>query len=159
MRKLVKGLKMKYVHSLHRKYGPVVRIAPNEVSIADVPTVRHIHNVSSKFLKSDWYTNRVGGGQVVMFTDHDPVTHAQTRRLLGHAMTETNLTTGGFEDMIRDKADRWTERVQADMTKYGSVNFTNWDTFYTTDTIGEMTFGSSFETLETGGVSLLVLAN
>lgn len=41
---------------LHRKYGDVVRIAPNEVAVADLAGVSQIHKIGSGFLKSDFYT-------------------------------------------------------------------------------------------------------
>jgi len=47
--------KLQYVNSLHEKYGPYVRTAPNEVSVSDVASVKPIHNVRNGFEKSDFF--------------------------------------------------------------------------------------------------------
>lgn len=41
--------------NLHRKYGPIVRIAPNHYSISELSAVKTVYGTGSKFLKSDWY--------------------------------------------------------------------------------------------------------
>lgn len=73
-----KGDMHKAIPELHRKYGPLVRIAPNEVSVADLDAIREIYGLcrllltsnqapvtanngsdtgpGSKFRKSDWYS-------------------------------------------------------------------------------------------------------
>lgn len=46
----------KYVHSLHQKYGPVVRIAPNEVSFASLDGVKEIYGAGgSGYDKTEFY--------------------------------------------------------------------------------------------------------
>lgn len=45
-----------YVHSLHLKYGPVVRIAPNEVSFTSYEAVKEIYgSLGSGYDKSSFY--------------------------------------------------------------------------------------------------------
>jgi hypothetical protein len=45
-----------YVHSLHEKYGPVVRIAPNEVSFTSWAAVKEIYCSSgSGYDKTEFY--------------------------------------------------------------------------------------------------------
>ena len=41
----------KVARRLHAKHGPVVRIAPNEVSISDPEAMRIIYGIKSKFTK------------------------------------------------------------------------------------------------------------
>lgn len=46
----------RYVHSLHQRYGPVVRIAPNEVSFASLEGVKEIYGSGgSGFDKTEFY--------------------------------------------------------------------------------------------------------
>jgi hypothetical protein len=55
------------VVSSHEKYGPLVRIAPNEVSIGTPKAVCQIYPVStSAFMKSDWYSVFPGTRKVVL---------------------------------------------------------------------------------------------
>lgn len=41
---------------LHAKYGPLVRTAPNEVSVADLTAIKSIYGAGTKFRKSAWYS-------------------------------------------------------------------------------------------------------
>lgn len=41
---------------LHRKYGPVVRLAPNEFSLDDPAAVKVIYGLGTNFTKGPWYT-------------------------------------------------------------------------------------------------------
>ena len=46
----------KYVHRLHRKYGPVVRLAPKEVSFATLEGVKEIYGSGgSGYDKTEFY--------------------------------------------------------------------------------------------------------
>lgn len=45
-----------YIHALHEQYGPVVRIAPNEVSFTSWPALKEIYcSGGSGYDKSDFY--------------------------------------------------------------------------------------------------------
>lgn len=47
-----RGKRSEIVHETHKKLGPVVRIAPNHVSIADVDAINTIYGHGNGFLKS-----------------------------------------------------------------------------------------------------------
>lgn len=51
-----KGDMHRAMQKLHKRYGSIVRTAPNEVSISDVEALRQIYGAGSKFRKSDWYS-------------------------------------------------------------------------------------------------------
>lgn len=41
--------------SLHATYGPIVRIAPNQVSVCDGPAIRLAYSAGTRFTKGSWY--------------------------------------------------------------------------------------------------------
>jgi len=46
---------MLHIHELHQKYGPIVQVSPNEVSIIDRETVKKIYlndNYPKEFIKN-----------------------------------------------------------------------------------------------------------
>ena len=46
-----------YIHRLHEKYGPVVRLGPNEVSFASLPALKEIYTSGgSGYDKTEFYT-------------------------------------------------------------------------------------------------------
>lgn len=45
-----------FIHDLHKRYGPVVRIAPNEVSFASLEAIREIYaSGGSGYDKTEYY--------------------------------------------------------------------------------------------------------
>lgn len=45
------GKRIFYIDALHKKYGPVVRISPEEVAVSDIEAFRQIHAVSGGYTK------------------------------------------------------------------------------------------------------------
>lgn len=66
------GIECRTIAALHEKYGPVVRIAPNEVDISDGATVNPIYIKSGGFLKSDMYQHYDFEGFPTIFSTRDP---------------------------------------------------------------------------------------
>lgn len=50
-----KGQRTVIIDELHAKYGPVVRVAPDEVSFNDAEALKDIYGIKSGFGKSDFY--------------------------------------------------------------------------------------------------------
>ena len=73
--------------SLHSKYGPIVRIAPDEVSVSDVSAIRQIYGAGSGFRKSDWYSVWQGTRKFDLFAGRDEKIHGQQRKLVARAYT------------------------------------------------------------------------
>ena len=125
-----------------------MRIGPDEVSIADLAACKTIHHISSGFVKSDWYAtytldkNRTPG----LFGMSDPKEHAQRRKLFAHPMSNTSILK--LEPMVRAKVDMAVHKIKRDATK-GVADIARWFTYLATDVIGHLSFGKSFEMLET----------
>jgi hypothetical protein len=46
-----------YIHDLHKKYGPVVRLGPNEISFTSLEAVKEIYSSGgSGYDKTEFYT-------------------------------------------------------------------------------------------------------
>ena len=133
----------------------MVRLTPKEASVVDVETAKTIYGVGSKYLKSEIYTSFLSSpnGYFNVFAERRPDVHSHKRKLLSTVMSEKTLTEL-FEDSINEKVEKLMERIRGDVDKYGCVDVYKWNTFYTTDVIGELSFGSSFEMLEKGKVRL-----
>jgi hypothetical protein len=138
---------------LHLKYGPVVRIAPNDLAFNSAQSWKDIHGFRQghkTFIKGVFYEGGVFASHGVSSIDseRDPQRHANMRRLLAHAFSLTSLTEQ--EELIRGSIDRFIdvfntkaiEKGEAfDMNKgYESMTF---------DIIGDLAFGEPFGALET----------
>lgn len=135
---------------VHRKYGAVVRIAPNELSFASTSAFKTIYGHRKEgqppFLKSGWY--ETGDPVPSIVTARNPPEHARQRQSLAHAFSTQSLKS--HEDVIRRYADLFVSQL----AEYGGqgtqgINMSeayNWITF---DILGELAFGESFEAVAT----------
>jgi len=145
------GGRADYIHSLHQKYGPIVRITPNEIAINDPASFKDIHKIGSGFNKTNWYeylnTNGVGKCPGV-FNMTNPKEHAARRKLLAKGFSQRHLREQ-WEDVVREKVDLAVARIKADATS-GTADVLKWWTYLATDVSAHLMFGESFHMLESG---------
>jgi hypothetical protein len=143
---IVTGRRPEYVDSLHKKYGPHVRIAPNELAVSDIESFHHIHRIGTDFMKSDWYHQLTGSRpRRSMFTFTNAKDHSVRRRMFLRPMSRKSLLEN-WHDTVKEMHD-----VAA---REGKVNMLDWWTFMAMDVVGRLMYGRSFGNLERGGVSL-----
>jgi cytochrome P450 len=67
------------IHNLHAAYGPVVRIAPNELSFSSRKAFREIYSANSDYIKAPRYA---AFGRKSLFTMRDKQEHrARAKRI------------------------------------------------------------------------------
>ncbi|KAK3637992.1 hypothetical protein LTR56_013392 [Elasticomyces elasticus] len=142
------GERVRYVHSLHEMYGPIVRISPHEVSLADTAAAKQIYKMGSHFHKSIWYRAFTGYRVDNLFTFVDPREHGPHRRLTAFNFSEKAIKE--LEPYIAKNVKQSAVRMKEEVEKRGFVDVFKWFTFMATDVIGEASFGTSFRMLETG---------
>ena len=135
--------------------GPIVRISPDEIDICDVDIVKDMSKTGSGFLKSAWYDSLAVGGYKNIFSVRDPKAHSIRRRLLSSPMADSSLQA--IEPTIDAKARLAVSQMQKETKERGAMDVFKWWYFMSTDIIGELSFGESFQLLERGevGASLL----
>jgi benzoate 4-monooxygenase len=92
------GHRSEVVHELHKKYGPVVRIAPNHISIADPDALQAIYGHSTGTIKSNFYDAFVSIARG-LFTTRDRVEHTRKRKIVSHIFSPKNVAE--FEPNVR----------------------------------------------------------
>jgi Cytochrome P450 len=79
--------------ALHARLGPLVRIAPNEVSVSDPTAIKNIYNIKSGFTKTDFYPpfapNISAHGD--LFTQLDETKHAQRRKFVNNVYSMSTI--------------------------------------------------------------------
>jgi cytochrome P450 len=85
------GRRIHYIHSLHEKYGHVVRTGPEEVDFSDFQSFKEIHRIGGRFLKSPWYQKFRDAPVLATFSMLDPKQHAARRKLLARPFSNTSL--------------------------------------------------------------------
>ncbi|KAJ4322473.1 hypothetical protein N0V84_004829 [Fusarium piperis] len=145
---ILAGRRVHFVDSLHRKYGPVVLVSPDEVAISDLEAFSRIHKIGSGFIKSDWYDKLRSGREPGIFFMRNPHEHAARRRLFARAFSNNSLLTH-WEPEIRQKVALAVAKVKND-AQNGSADILKWWTLMATDIIAHLSFGESFRMLELG---------
>ncbi|KAL2860830.1 cytochrome P450 [Aspergillus lucknowensis] len=152
----ISGRRIYFIHALHRAHGPIVRIAPTEVSIASLLEVKEIHRAGSPFLKSKWYEEFVMSGVPGVFSMSDPRQHAERRRLFARAFSKSELRRN-WEAVVREKVRFAVGRMKGEIAMNGGqgdgrgrCDILKWWTFLATDVAGHLMFGEDFGMLELG---------
>ncbi|KAL2271595.1 hypothetical protein VTJ83DRAFT_966 [Remersonia thermophila] len=106
----------RYVHQLHLRYGPAVRIAPSEVAFASAGAVREIYcSGGSGFDKTEFYDLFRVYGRRTMFTTLDKDQHARRKRIIADRYANSNIVRpkplAGIAERAAKFAQRCTESV------------------------------------------------
>lgn len=148
----IRGQQIYYIHDLHRKYGPIVRISPTEISASSLSDFKEIHRVGSGFVKSDWYSTFTPGREGV-FAMQDVKKHAQRRKLFARPFSKTAIR-GSWEHVVKEKVQLFVSQIQNELQKASVCDILKWSTFLATDVSGHLMFGESFNMLGLGQVQL-----
>ncbi|PSR97613.1 cytochrome protein [Coniella lustricola] len=145
----LQGKRTRYVHSLHQKYGPVVRLSPREVDVTDLPSVKEIHAVKATYTKSPHFYHALRApGTENVFSTTDVFFHRRHRKLLQGPFSESSLKT--LQPIIEARVNMAIDRMAEEMKTRQVADVFKWWLFMATDVIGELTFGESFRMLELG---------
>ncbi|KAL3420413.1 cytochrome p450 [Phlyctema vagabunda] len=141
-----------HVRDLHIKYGPVVRISPNELAFSDPQAWKDIYGHRSpgqeqfqKYMR--FYSPFSREAQSILAAPPDE--HSFIRRQLSPGFSDRSMR--GQEPIIGSYVNLLIERLRSraeDGTK--ALNMREWMVWTTFDIIGDLGFGSSFECLESG---------
>ncbi|KAH8678543.1 cytochrome P450 [Xylariales sp. PMI_506] len=153
---LLTGCAPKYVQSLHEKYGPVVRISPDEVDISDPSAAQIIHRIKNEFPKSPSFYGRLVPGVENIFNTTDLDFHRRHRRLLSSPISESSLRTN-FMPIVDAKVRLAIERIAGEAEKRGAADVFKWWLFMAADIISQLSFGNSFNMLENGKKTQYIL--
>ncbi|KAI9162704.1 sterigmatocystin biosynthesis P450 monooxygenase STCB [Paramyrothecium foliicola] len=145
------GDRTAYIHHLHQQFGPIVRISPEEVSIADPEASKLIHKAGSGYQKSDWYGRFIARPVPTMFTMEDSKSHAVRRKMFARAFSKTEIRTK-WEPMVKETVQLAVEKIFQDMID-GEANVYKWWLSMAADVSVHLMFGESFHILEKGEIN------
>lgn len=95
------GSRARTVNALHKRYGPVVRVAPNELSFSSIDCVKPIYGAGTTCIKSSAYDNF---GRLGSFQMQDPEQHRQRQKRVAHIFGPASLQQ--MEPLIQSVIDR-----------------------------------------------------
>ena len=147
--KLISGDLPHTVKDLHKKYGPVVRIAPYELAFTDSRAWKDIygHHTSYEMVKDDNFYRPMGKRIPDTIVSASRAHHSMLRRQLAHGFSERSLRAQ--EPIFREYVDLLVRRLEENSDN-GRVplDMRAWFNYTTFDVIGNLSFGSDFGCLE-----------
>ncbi|CAG9996248.1 unnamed protein product [Clonostachys byssicola] len=148
LKALVSGKSCEYVYGLHKKYGDVVRISPNELSYTSSQAWKDIHTHRPGQAYPDkepaFYVHPPNG--VPSLFSSNNFYHTRLRRPLAHAFSEKALRDQ--DPLIKIYIDTLVEGLRDKATKGEAVDACAWLNWTTFDLMGELSFGEPFDCLK-----------
>ena len=144
--------KAQYIHiDLHRKYGPLVRIGPNTVSVGDPAEIQQIYGLTGSYAKSDFYPvlqpHAKGAAMPGLFNTQDENLHRILKRPIASIYSMSNLV--GFEPYVDSTMSVFFKELDKRFAQTGDVcDLGVWLQRFAFDVIGEITFSRRLGFLE-----------
>ncbi|KAJ8112608.1 hypothetical protein ONZ43_g5358 [Nemania bipapillata] len=137
--------------NVHNQYGPVVRIGPNELSYIDPLQWREIYGYKARgeaeFPKDHRYHAALKGDPVILNADREY--HGYIRKLLAHGFSEKSLREQ--EPVLKEYIDTLIHKLHKECQNGEQpLNIATWYNFLIFDFVGALTFGESFNCLNSG---------
>ncbi|KAL2019871.1 hypothetical protein VTK56DRAFT_9133 [Thermocarpiscus australiensis] len=135
--------------ALHRRYGPVVRIAPGEVSVASPEAARTLLSAGRRFFKTPFYGVFPPPENPDIFTETREDVHAVKKRVANvpYSMAAMQQLSPFIDDTIELLARKIEEHID---NNRGVFDLGDWLHFFAFDVLGEVAFSRSFGFLAAG---------
>ena len=136
---------------LHKKYGPVVRIAPDELSFNTAASYQDIYGFRQgqhqTFIKSKFYETGTFSPQAhSIIAERDPIGHTKQKKRDSAAFSDKALKSQ--QGLINEVVDTFIKKPGIHGSGEQGTNLVLWLSLSTFDIIGSLSFGESFGGVE-----------
>ncbi|KAI5239920.1 putative P450 monooxygenase [Aureobasidium subglaciale] len=143
-----KGSRTRTIHALHEKYGPIVRIGPDEIHCNSLEALRTIYGAGSGFERTWFYRMFDAYGKQNLFTFHTVKEHSERKKLVANAYSKSLMLKGPAASMVQEKVSQYLALIKAHGEQpheiFGSLHY------FSLDAITHFLYGPSY-----GGTSAL----
>ncbi|WPB08484.1 uncharacterized protein RHO25_013150 [Cercospora beticola] len=148
-RRYFRGSWLQDVVRLHEKYGPVVRIAPNEISFVDEGALKELYGHGKPSQKTSWYDTWVipGMGDSFFATTNRHVHRRIRSRVSGTYSMSAILS---MEELIGEVMELNIAKLRELATKDEPVRIDEYANYFTFDVVGQLSMGGPIGFLEQG---------
>ncbi|KAI1395877.1 BcABA1, cytochrome P450 monooxygenase [Hypoxylon fuscum] len=139
---------------MYKKYGPLIRVGPNELSTDDPEVIRKMNGVRSSYGRDPWYVAaRFDPYHDNVFTLLEAGSHDKFKAKIAGAYggRETPALEPGINDQINSLLDLIRRKyISSDnSSEFHPVEFAELISYYTVDVITRSAFGQEFGCLKT----------
>lgn len=136
------------VLAIHERYGRVVRIAPDEVSVVDSETLKNLYGHGKPAKKTPWYSTwEIPGAATAFFAQQDPKYHSFLRKRVSHVYSMTSIVA--MEPYIQGCLDLMLQLLRKHADAGNIVDISEWTNAFAYDVVGEIAYGERFGHLQT----------
>lgn len=140
------------MHEFHKRYGPIVRIAPNELAFIDGQAWEDLQGLLPDRTQNakdlDAYTPKMTGYEKSIIMAND-AQHARLRRIYGPAFTPKAVEEQS--GMLLKYANLFVTSLKRAIASNPVQDMSAWCNYATFDLTGEFAFDEPFHCLEDGG--------
>ncbi|KAF2186550.1 benzoate 4-monooxygenase cytochrome P450 [Zopfia rhizophila CBS 207.26] len=144
---MLRGRVHKDFMNLHKQYGPVARVSPNQLAFFTAQSFQDIYNRtgSRNFKKDRTYYESPPNGVDHLVCAVDDAVHLRHRKLLAWGFSGEGLRTQ--ESLVMRHVDAFIQGLDKE-TPRGKVDICAWFTYTTFDITGDLMFGEPFGCLQ-----------
>ncbi|KAH7372075.1 putative P450 monooxygenase [Cadophora sp. MPI-SDFR-AT-0126] len=142
-----RGIRTRSIYQLHQKYGPVVRIGPNEISFNSITALKTIYGAGSGSERTSFYRMFDVYGHQNLFTFAGVKEHGERKKLLNHAYSKSSILKSSAV-VVEEKVWEFMQLIEKD-PETASETFSSLH-YYSLDNITHFLYGP-----EHGGTSSL----
>ncbi len=151
---LLRGRIPFWIKACHDRYGPIVRVSPNELSFDNEAAWKDIYGSRSGHLNFHKDPVHVGSVETIPGSTASTITmandadHARQRRALSHTFSTKALLEQ--EHIIRFYIDKFSNKMKEFAQAGTPVDLVAWFAYCTFDVIGDMALGEPFGCMDSG---------
>ncbi|PVI02287.1 cytochrome P450 CYP625A1 [Periconia macrospinosa] len=150
------------VHEWHEKYGPVILVAPGEVSFSEPSTTREIYRAPGRHPKSGFFDNFIAYGERATFNSLSYEEHREKRNHSFAFFQASSIYLPRFVEPIRGRMVAFLDQIRQDIdqsTGTITLDFFQLSNRYAFDNITRLVLGSDYctRTIETPGAERVML--
>ncbi|KAJ6510966.1 benzoate para-hydroxylase [Mycena sanguinolenta] len=144
-----RGRRYKAVHAAHLRYGRLIRISPNHVSVAAPEAISVVYGQGPRApTKSAFYDAFVCNGKPSIFSTRDRLDHSTKRRVVSHAFSSSALQE--FIPLIHSTIGDFTQRMDEFCAKGEYFDALLWFNYLAFDVLSDLAFGERIGMLKQG---------
>jgi cytochrome P450 len=140
------GTRTRRIHQLHQKFGPVVRVGPNELSFNSLTALKTIYGAGSEFERTSFYRMFDVYDKPNLFTFANPKEHGERKKLLNHAYSKSYILKNSAA-AVEEKVLEYMKLLETEPENAGEI-FSSLH-YYSLDNITHFLYG------ETGATSAM----
>ncbi|KAI0786227.1 cytochrome P450 [Abortiporus biennis] len=141
------GNQHRVIQDLHRTYGDVVRIGPNELSFANAFAIMPLMGTTGAAKGPNWQGRTLFAPIPSLVSLRDNAIHARRRKPWSRAMSTSALKE--YQIVIAQRSAQFVETL---LDQKGQVDLSERISFYTWDFMSDMAFGGGSEMMRDGDV-------